>query len=836
MKKFLHKFFFFLFFFFSLPFGGQTASGCLNRLVRSARLLLILFFTGGGWVWAQSFTINGFIEDSRSGEKLIGANVYDKRTFKGTTTNSYGFFSLTLPKDSVEITISYVGYQMQSLPVYLDENMSINFEISPTVELKEVEITASQSEKIQENSQMSSIVIPMEQIKNLPVFFGEKDVLKIIQLLPGVKSGGEGSSGIYVRGGGPDQNLILLDGVPVYNVAHLFGFFSVFNPDAINSVQLIKGGFPARYGGRLSSVIDIRMKEGNSKKFQAEGSIGIVASKLTLEGPIYKDKTSFIVSGRRTYIDLLARPLIKAASRNMGAGGSLTAGYFFYDLNAKVNHKFSDNNRLFLSAYLGNDKFYFKNSNEYISDNVKYTNKENAGIKWGNITTALRWNYIINKKLFSNTTLTYSRYRFLTEFGSETIAEANAVTSSDKFNFEYFSGIYDVGGKVDFDFLPNPNHYIRFGIGNIYHTFTPGVNTFKSSSSNSSIDTTFGSDIIYANELYSYVEDDIKIGGRIKINPGLHFSEFLVKDTSYYSLQPRVAARYLLTENISLKAAYSQMTQYLHLLASSTIGLPMDLWLPVTDRVIPQNSIQYAAGLAYTLKSYEISLEGYYKTMENLIEYKEGASFFGSNTNWQDKIERGNGWGYGSELLVQKQMGKFSGWVGYTLSWAFREFENLNFGEPFYYRYDRRHDVSVALTYKFNEKIDAGMVWVYGTGNAITLPTERYLAIDDVNGEGFSGPHGGGGGGNDNTIENFAKRNDYRMAAYHRLDLSVNLRKEKKIKEKKWERTWSFGLYNAYSRRNPFYLYFSYDNQGKRVLKQVSLFPVIPFVSWGFKF
>ncbi len=776
---------------------------------------------------SQNFTISGYVQDSRSGEKLIGANVYDKRTYKGTTTNSYGFFSLTLPKDSVELTVSFVGYQKQSQTIFLEKNMSINFETAPAIELKEVEIISSQSEKIQEQSQMSSIVIPMEQIKTLPVFFGEKDVLKIIQLLPGVKSGGEGSSGIYVRGGGPDQNLILLDGVPVYNVAHLFGFFSVFNPDAINSVQLIKGGFPARYGGRLSSVIDIRMKEGNAKKFHAEGSIGIVASKLTLEGPIYKDKTSFIVSARRTYIDLLAQPLIKSIGRKNGAG-ELTAGYYFYDTNAKINHKFSENSRLFLSAYLGNDKFYFKNSHEYLYNNTKYTEKENAGLGWGNITTSLRWNYILNSKLFSNTTLTYSRYRFLTEFGNETISESTSGTNSDKFNFRYFSGIYDVGGKVDFDFLPNPNHSIRFGTAYTYHTFTPGINTFKSTSSNSQIDTTFGNDKIYAHEFANYFEDDLKIGARFKANPGLHFSSFLVNDTSYYSLQPRISARYLLNENISVKAAYTQMTQYLHLLSSATIGLPTDLWLPVTKRVFPQRSTQYAAGIAYTLKQYEISLEGYYKTMQNLLEYKEGASFFGSSANWQDKIEIGKGWCYGSELLVQKQIGKFSGWIGYTLSWAYRQFANLNFGEPFFYRYDRRHDISVALTYKFNEKIDAGLVWVYGTGNAVTLPAERYLGAPGLNDYDR--------GSYDYTIENFDKRNGYRMAAYHRLDLSVNLKKEKHLKNWDWERTWSFGLYNAYSRKNPFYLYFSTDEYGKRVLKQVSLFPVIPFVSWGFKF
>jgi outer membrane receptor for ferrienterochelin and colicin len=788
----------------------------------TAYCFFLLFMCG--FVQSQNYTISGYIEDASSGEKLIGANVYDKKTFKGSTSNVYGFYSLTLPKDSVELVVSFVGFQPQTFCLYLDKDLKQNVSLSSSIELKTVEIVASQSEAIQEKSQMSSIVVPMEQIKALPSLLGERDVLKILQLLPGVQSGGEGTSGLYVRGGGPDQNLILLDGVPVYNASHLFGFFSVFNPDALNHVELIKGGFPARYGGRLSSVIDIRMKEGNTKKFKGEGSVGLVASKLTLEGPIIKDKTSFIVSGRRTYIDILTQPIIRAASRANGT--EATAGYYFYDMNAKINHKFSDNSRLFLSAYMGNDKFYARSKDSYLYDNIRHTVKNEFGLGWGNLTTALRWNKIVTKKLFSNTTLTYSRYRFYADVGYSDKQEGVNINQTESFNFRYLSGIHDWAGKADFDYLPNPNHSVKFGIGNIYHTFTPGINTFRSSGDGSPVDTTFGAQRIYAHEFSTYAEDDIKMGARLKANIGIHFSGFNVSDTTYFSLQPRVSSRYLISESWSAKASYATMTQYLHLLTNASIGLPTDLWLPVTRRVIPQQSEQYATGLAYTYKNdYEISLEGYYKKMKNLIEYKDGASFFDSNTDWQDKIEVGKGWSYGAEVFVQRKVGKTTGWIGYTLSWTNRQFENLNFGKVFPYRYDRRHDIGIAITHKMNDKVDFGIVWVYGTGNAVTLPTERYIANDLYN---YYLP----GNGYYNTIENFDSRNGFRMPSYHRLDVSVNFKKEKK-----WgEAEWSLGLYNAYSRRNPFYLYIGTDDFGNRKLKQVSLFPIIPFISYNFKF
>jgi len=767
---------------------------------------------------AQKNTINGYVEDARTGEKLIGASVFEKHIFKGTLTNVYGFYSLTLEQDTITLVCSFVGYQSVLYKLKLAGDTTIKFKLEPQTYLKEVVISATHSEKISERTRMSTIEIPIEQIKSLPVLLGEKDVLKIVQLLPGVQSGSEGNSGLYVRGGGADQNLILLDGVPVYNASHLFGFFSVFNTDAINSVELVKGGFPARYGGRLSSVLDIRMKEGNLNKFEGEASIGLIASRFTVEGPIIKDKSSFIFSGRRTYIDLLARPLIKLASPD-----NFTAGYYFYDLNSKVNYQLNDKSRLYLSAYFGNDKAYARSENVYYNSYDKIKDKYKSKLQWGNITTALRWNQIINKKLFSNTTITYSKYKF--DVGQDFENHNQTKDIKTIYNFNYMSGIYDWAGKVDFDYYPTSSHTIKFGVGNTYHTFVPGVNAYKSSETGSSnIDTTFGAKSIYANEFYLYAEDDILFTSRLKANIGAHFSGFDVKQKTYNSLQPRISARYLLTENTSVKASYATMTQYLHLLTNATIGLPTDLWVPVTDTIKPQNSQQYAIGVAQSLTNeLELSIEGYYKSFQNLIEYKEGASFFTSGSDWQQKVEFGKGSAYGAEVLLQKKKGKFSGWIGYTLSWSQRQFENINFGEKFPYKYDRRHDIGLALSYKFSEKLDIGLVWVYGTGNALTLATERYLASPGLTDGSYGGQY---------EIENFEQRNSFRMPSYHRLDLGINKHKQKKH----GIRTWSFGLYNAYNRRNPFYIYFSYNSSGNKVLKQVSIFPVLPSVSYSFKF
>lgn len=750
----------------------------------------------------QKFTISGYVEDAKTGEKLIGANVYDSKSkpVRGTTTNEYGFYSLTLPADSIVLTVSYVGYDAIKQPLLLTINLQKNITLTESGVLREVVIRADKAtEKIEERTQMSAVNIPMKQIQSLPAFMGEVDVIKALQLMPGVQSGTEGSSGLYVRGGSPDQNLILLDGVPVYNVSHLFGFFSVFDANAINSVDLIKGGYPARYGGRLSSVLDIRMKEGNMKRLGGAFSLGIISSKLSLEAPIIKDKTSFIVTARRTYIDVLARPLILAQTQ-----GDTYGGYYFQDFSAKINHKFSHKDRLYLSAYTGNDNFYFRDKTA--GDQLK------GNIAWGNLTSVARWNHLFTDKLFSNTTLTYTRYKLRTETSFD-----EKDNNFDDFASGYFSTINDVAGKIDFDYLPSPNHYIKFGTSATYHDFRPGVQQIKSGTL---IDTSFSQGTNKAVELDAYIEDDMKLSERFKTNIGLHLSGFAVGSTFYPSAQPRISARYLLGKNLSIKASYAYMMQFLHLLSSSSgLSLPTDIWVPATERVKPQQSQQIAAGFAYSLLTdYEVSVEGYYKKMKNLIEYKEGVSFLDGST-WEDLVTAGKGDAYGAEFLIQRKEGKVTGWIGYTLAWSTRQFEGLNFGKQYPFKYDARHDFVVVAIYRPTKNIELSSTWVYRTGNAVSISTTQYASASQTY---F---------GTDAAIYYYNGRNGFRMPAYHRLDVGISFVKEKKH----GERRWNIDVYNAYNRKNPFFLYRGQDENEnfKPVIKQVSLFPILPSLSYS---
>ncbi len=784
----------------------------------------LLFFLPS-WGQAQSpnrFTISGTVTDRASGEHLIGATIRDLKSGKGTVTNTFGFYSLTLPSDSALIAITYIGYRPGAFQFLLERNTTQDVALEQSSVLKEVEIVAERYERIEERAQMGRIDVPIQQIKNVPAFMGEKDVLKALQLLPGVSGGGEGQSGIYVRGGGPDQNLILLDGVPVYNVSHLFGFFSVFNPDAVKDVSLIKGGFPARYGGRLSSVIEINMKEGNENEFHGEGTIGLIASKLTLEGPIKKGKSSFIVSGRRTYIDILARPLIKAGFKSNGGDG--VVGYFFDDVNAKMNFHVSEKDRVYLSFYTGQDKFYLN----FGEKNDDYEDRFKAGLGWGNVTTALRWNHILNPKLFANTTLTYSRYRFETSNGYESREKENkSVVSEDKFDLNYNSGINDVAAKIDFDYLPNPDHYIRFGANAILHTFRPGkfragYSSYEAGGDSSSFSADYSQANVQATVFAAYVEDDWKINSRFRVNAGLHFSGFAPKGNPYFSLQPRLNTRYLFDRGWSLKAGFSTMRQYIHLLTNETIGLPTDLWLPTTDRVKPQDSWQAALGTAKTIgKDYECSVELYYKEMKNVIAFREGASLL-QFSGWEDRVSQGRGTAYGAEFFVQKKRGKLSGWVGYTLSWANRQFDDINFGKVYPYKYDRRHDFEITGSYKFTERFSLAASWVYSTGNAVTLGNSRYLGPSTY-------------GNFMEEVTHTPERNNFRMPSYNRLDVGFDFTKKKR----RYTRTFSFGAYNAYNRKNPFFLFTDTDSQNgttKTVLKKASLFPVLPYLAWNFKF
>jgi hypothetical protein len=777
-------------------------------------LLALVFFAFCSQ--AQKFTISGAVRDQSSGEDLIGASIYNVRSGQGTTANNYGFFSITLPKDSIRLHVSFVGYESRVIKFFLSKDTTLQINLANGTLLNEVVVTSTAEDRIQESTRMGTIDIPIEQIKALPAFLGEVDVFKVLQLLPGVQAGSEGSSGLYVRGGGPDQNLILLDGVPVYNASHLFGFFSVFNADAINHVELVKGGFPARYGGRLSSVIDINMKEGNAKKLKGEGSIGLVASRLTIEGPVGKN-TSFIVSGRRTYIDVLASPLIRNASK-----GEERAGYYFYDLNAKINHRINETNRIFLSAYTGNDKAY---AHSRYSNNTtppfSSSSREDLGLGWGNTTTALRWNSIITKKLFSNVTATYSRYRFFVSADSKDTATNPDTTTTEFYHTEYLSGIRDYALKVDLDYLPNPNHYIKFGAQAIQHRFSPGVLSYKDTQVQ---DTTLGASITNAKEFFAYAEDDFLISHNLKINAGIHASGFLVENQFFKSLQPRVSGRYLITPQLSLKASYAKMTQYIHLLSNVGIGLPTDLWVPATPLAGPERSYLSALGAAYNFSDrYELSIEGYYKKMKGIIEYKDGANYLNIESDWQTKIEKGEGQSYGAEFFAQKKTGKLSGWIGYTLSWTNRTFPNINNGKTFPYKYDRRHDIKIAGVYQWKKNRDFSMTWVYGSGAAVTLPQSSYAQYSE---------HPNQYGGDSQGIQYYDGRNSYRMRAYHRLDLSYTT-----TKQTKWgERSWSIAVYNLYSRKNPFFMDISYDKKGNKKFIQYSLFPIIPSIAYRFKF
>lgn len=768
--------------------------------------------------FGQKFTISGYVKDAATGESLIGSAILNRKTLQGTTANVHGFYSITLSADSAQLVYSYVGYTPIQLKLLLKSDTTIDIGLNNANQLEEVVVNATRADEIQEITQMSSINVPIEQLKNLPALLGQVDVLKVLQLMPGVKSS-EGSTGLYVRGGGPDQNLMLLDGVPVYNAAHLFGFFSVFNADAINRVELIKGGFPARYGGRLSSVIDINMKDGNMKEIHGEGSIDIIAAKFTIEGPIKKDRTSFLVSGRRTYIDVLAAPFILAANTN--SSYKTRAGYFFYDLNTKFNHIINKRNRIYLSTYLGDDKAYASEK----STDPDEVYRDEYGLKWGNIITAFRWNSVIGPRLFSNVTATYSKYRF-TVYNTNEYRSYNDTQGEIKhYRTEYISGIRDWAMKVDFDFIPSPAHYIRFGAGTIAHRFSPGAYTYNIEDTEA--DTTVGAKKIDALEFSSYIEDDLKITDELKVNFGTHFSSFYVDNKWYYSVQPRVSARYLITKDLSLKASFASMMQYIHLLTNAGLGLPTDLWVPSTGLVRPQRANQVALGLARNFKSiYEVSLEGYYKKMYNLIEYKEGTSFLNVQEDWQSKVATGGqGESYGSELLLQKKTGKVTGWIGYTISWTNRQFDELNNGKWFPYKYDRRHDVSAAMTHAWNDRMDFSMVWVYGTGNAVTLPTASYKSSETLTSNTSFRSFG-------QELYYYGDRNSFRMRAYHRLDLSISW-----WKTKKWGRSkWTVAVYNVYSRRNPFFMNMTYDKDGNRKFAQYSLFPIIPSINYSLKF
>jgi TonB dependent receptor/TonB-dependent Receptor Plug Domain/CarboxypepD_reg-like domain len=770
-------------------------------------LLLLMCTTGLSLAQKKSYTISGFIKEKGTKESLIGTTIVILNNNQAALSNNYGYYSISTTLDSINLLVSMVGYQKQLFKLKLSKDLDLDVDMESSNNLTEVLVTDQRMERISEEQQMSIMKVSIEQIQEIPALFGEKDVLKVLQLLPGVQKGSEGNSGLYVRGGGPDQNLIILDDAPVYNAFHLFGFFSLFNGDALKSVELTKGGFPARYGGRLSSVLEMNMKDGSKESMKGSVGIGLISSRFTLEGPLKKNKSSFLISARRTYIDALIYPFLPDESKG---------GYYFYDLNAKVNYDIDRKNKIYVSGYFGRDKFYARST---------YGNSDNNfGLYWGNGTGTVRWNHVYSPKLFSNTSFIYSQYRFNTSISQK--------YNNEGYSIRLFSGIRDISLKHDFDYAWKENHLIKTGVFIQQHRFTPSAVTIKNDQFEAG--NTNVRNNIDALESAVYIEDRAQYGARIKTNLGVRISHFFVDKKSYAAAEPRAGISYQLKEDMALKASYAYMRQYIHLLSGTGVGLPTDLWVPSTSKIPAQSSQQVAIGLAkdFIPKNYNISIEGYYKKMENVIAYKEGASFLqiddvGSDEKitWEDNVTSGQGWSYGVEVLLKKSEGKFSGWVGYTLSWTQLQFDELNFGKKYYARYDRRHDISVVGIYKPREDLTFSATWVYGTGNAITLPRAEYLAQG----------HSPGGSAYIQTmyVNDYDGKNNFRMEAYHRLDIGMQFHS----KLKRSERIFELSVYNLYNRRNPYFYYVGYkSNSSERVLKRVSLFPIMPSISWTYKF
>jgi CarboxypepD_reg-like domain/TonB-dependent Receptor Plug Domain len=769
---------------------------------------VILLFTAGVIFGlnssAQKITVSGYVKDEISKEALISASVVNANTKTGTSTNQYGFFSLTvLAADTVELIISYQGYKLQAKKIIAKENIQLDVLLESTANttLREVIVTAGKNNRNVQKAQMGVIDVPIRAIKNLPVLLGERDIMKIIQLLPGVQGGQEGTSGFYVRGGNLDQNLVQLDEATVYNPNHLFGLFSTFNINSINNVQLIKGGFPAEYGGRLSSILNITMKEGNKTKYQTEGGIGLLSTNLTFQGPIQKparlshsggSKSSFIISARRSHIDLLLKPLT-----------SKSTTYKFYDVNAKMNYELGKKDHIFLSFFKGND-------------NAAYTgaNSLNYGTDFGNTTGTLRWNHLLGSKIFSNTSFIYNDYHL------------GLGTTQNNYYEVLYTGIKDINIKTDITYTPNSKHKIKTGFTFSRHNLYPAAVSSRIPRRGNKI--TINKDSISArvsNEFAFYAGDEFDISNKVAVNYGVRVPVFTAAGTTYSSIEPRITAKISIDPATSVKFSWTQMNQFLHSVPNSTASLPTDIWLSSSKIIKPQKSSQAAVGLFknFNDNSIEASAEIYYKTMGNQVLFKEGSQIVLS-TNLDSLLTFGKGKSYGLELFVKKNFGKLSGWLSYTLSKTTQLFPELNRGKEFPASFDRRHNFALVGTYELNKRWTVSADFVFYTGRAFTLPVGRVTV--PINGSLY-----------DAYYYDFTSRNNARLSNYHRLDVSFSNKKTTKLFHKKYEREWVFGAYNIYSRLNPYFIYLTTNPATKQPeARQVSLLPIIPSVSFNFKF
>ncbi len=773
-----------------------------NYLIYS--FLIILLFSEIDFGQDKNSTLSGFIFDINSGETLIGANIFIKELGVGTASNEYGFYSVSIPSGKYNVEFSFIGYEKQTKLIDLKNSIKQNINlIGKTLNLDEVIVTDTKADQNVKSTEMGTSEIVPKEIEKVPVIFGEKDILKTIQLLPGISSAGEGNSGFIVRGGSADQNLIILDEAPVYNASHLMGFFSVFNSDAIKNAKIIKGISGPEYGGRLSSVLDISMKDGSTKNYSAYGGIGLISSRLTFEGPISENEGSFIFAGRRTYADLFF-PLF-------GDDQLKNSTLYFYDFNGKLNYRLGESDRIFLSGYNGRDIFSFN---------------DEFGFDWGNTTATLRWNQIFSEKLFSNSTLIYSDYNY--DINIEDSEQSTTVSS----------GIRDINFEQDFQYYYNTNSTFKFGINGIYHTFLPGEISVSGT-------TNFNSKKIdnhYAIEGNAYFGHELKINELLKVNYGARFSSFnligsgkiysfddegnltntkfydsgeLIK--SYNFLEPRFSANYLLDETSSVKLGYAKNTQNIHLVSTASTSTPLDIWQPSTSLVKPEVSNLFSLGYFRNFNNnlYESSIEIYYKDMQNLIEYKNGADIF-LNEFIESQLVFGRGWSYGLEFYFEKKVGKFTGWLSYTLSTTQRKFEKINDGKSFPARQDRTHDFSLIGIFNLNDNWSFSANWIYYTGLAATFPSGKY----EIAGQ---------------TINLYTERNGYRMPDYHRLDLGATYYFNR---SDKGEMSLSLSFYNAYARENAYRITFEENEEdpSKTQAIKLALFSIVPSITFNFRF
>jgi len=793
---------------------------------------------------AQEHVVYGHVYDNETGESLIAATVYNPSTLKGTTTNEFGYYSLKLGNGPQTVCISFVGYNPYKIDLNLQKDTMIVVRLEPSAMLEEVVVTDNRPEVGVKSTRIGASNVPIDIVKNMPVLMSEPDLLKTIQALPGVQAGMTGTCGIHVRGGDPDQNLFLLDGMPLYNVNHLFGFMSVFQPEAIKHVDFYKSGFPARFGGRLSSIVDVRTKDGDMKKYYGSFSIGLLTSHINLEGPIVKDKTSFTISARRSYLDWMIQPFLEDDTK---------VGFGIYDVTAKLNHRFNDKYRLYFSIYNGRDFMNLKYKDNYESS----VSESKIQQKWGNTLATMRLNTVIAPRLFNNTTIAYTGY--LSDINNHSYdkysytydwiddnGNTKYYTNSNEstVDSDYRSSIKDYSVLTDFDFHIAPKHQAKFGASICQHEFRPDVQTIKMKdvSEDINLDTIqkISPNKIKSQEINFYVEDDFPICAALQANLGVHFSTYIVEEKTYFSAQPRASVSYVPHQDWRIKAGFCMMEQYVHMLSSSSLVMPTDLWVPVTKRIEPMKAYHYSVGGYYTgLKGWEMTAEAYYKHSNNLLEYKDGMSAMGSVTNWQDKVEMGTGDSYGLEMMAEKKTGKLTGWANYTLSKTDRKFPTINNGDRFPYKYDRRHCVNITMTYQLTNKIDLNAEWNFMSGakstvavgndvvynynysygdNGIMLPTDHTQGYVEV-------------------TSRYEGRNNYSLPCSHALNLGFNFHKQKKHGES----IWTLSVVNVYNHKNPDYVYMGqeWDDTNKRFrsyIYKITILPVLPSFSYTFKF